>query len=149
VPYTSGLRTNSATAPILIQTNNGATSTSTWTFGADGTLTFPDTSVQSTAYLSGQLTLTLDGNNTTIDLSSSGTNFSVLVTLPAIGYEGSDTHTIVLGTAVFGQRLAVVNLSTLCPLTIGANTVPVSGKAEFIYINADGTPGWVPLYGTV
>jgi hypothetical protein len=41
VPYTSGLRTNSATSPILIQTNNGADSTSTWTFGADGSFTAP------------------------------------------------------------------------------------------------------------
>jgi hypothetical protein len=45
VPYTGGLRTNSATAPILIQTNNGGTSTSTWTFGTDGTLTLPNGSM--------------------------------------------------------------------------------------------------------
>ena len=45
VPYTSGLRTNSLTAPILIQTNNGGTSTSTWTFAADGSLTLPTGSV--------------------------------------------------------------------------------------------------------
>jgi len=40
-PFAGGLRTNSPTAPILIQTNNGDTSTSTWVFGSDGILTLP------------------------------------------------------------------------------------------------------------
>ena len=47
-PYASGLRTNSPTAPILIQTNNGGNSTSTWTFGADGSTTFPNDTILGT-----------------------------------------------------------------------------------------------------
>jgi hypothetical protein len=149
VPYTSGLRTNSATAPILIQTNNGATSTSTWTFGTDGNLTLPDASILPTAC--GQKSISLDGDNLTIDLSTQTTTYNVMVVSPAIGYEGSDTHTILLGQAIVGQRLVIVNISTYCALQIGAyvvpNAGPLQGTAEFIYATLDGTSGWIPLYG--
>jgi len=91
VPYTSGLRTNSATAPILIQTNNNSTSTNTWTFGADGGLTFPqgnkffgneimtadysgDTTIHGNQHITGNLTVdgvfTFTGTATIISVSS-------------------------------------------------------------------------------
>ena len=91
VPYTSGLRTNSVTAPILIQTNNNSTSTNTWTFGADGGLTFPqgnkffgneimtadysgDTTIHGNQHITGNLTVdgvfTFTGTATIISVSS-------------------------------------------------------------------------------
>ena len=74
-----------------------------------------------------------------------------MVVSPAIGYEGSDTHTILLGSAIEGQRLVIVNFSTICALQIGAyvvpNAGPLQGTAEFIYATLDGTSGWIPLYG--
>ena len=134
---------------ITIQTAETTSTQNNWTFGADGTLTLPDASILPTAC--GQKSISLNGDNLTIDLSTQTTTYNVMVVSPAIGYEGSDTHTILLGSAIEGQRLVIVNISTICALQIGAyvvpNAGPLQGTAEFIYATLDGTSGWIPLYG--
>ena len=134
---------------ITIQTAETTSTQNNWTFGADGTLTLPDASILPTAC--GQKSISLNGDNLTIDLSTQTTTYNVMVVSPAIGYEGSDTHTILLGSAIEGQRLVIVNISTICALQIGAyvvpNAGPLQGTAEFIYATLDGISGWIPLYG--
>jgi len=140
---------NGATFTIGNYSSTLSDTTSTWIFGSDGNLTLPDASILPTAC--GQKSISLDGDNLTIDLSTQTTTYNVIVVQPAPGYFGSDTHTIVLGQAVVGQRLVVVNISTYCALQIGAYVVPnagtLQGTAEFIYATLDGTSGWIPLYG--
>ena len=130
-------------------TGNGNLDSTVWLFGSDGNLTLPDASILPTAC--GQKSISLNGDNLTIDLSTQTTTYNVMVVSPAIGYEGSDTHTILLGQAIVGQRLVIVNISTYCALQIGSyvvpNAGPLQGTAEFIYATLDGTSGWIPLYG--
>jgi hypothetical protein len=95
--------------PINIVVGN-----STWAFGQNGGVTFPDATVQTTAYPSGQQTILVDETSalgTEIDLNSlTGT---VILILPADGYTTTgDTHTVnlpILDSIPLGTRITVIN----------------------------------------
>jgi hypothetical protein len=163
VPYTSGLRTNSATAPILIQTNNGATSTSTWTFGADGTLTFPDTSVQTTAYIDNTppALAGLLSTATTIAITAAtaqggpSANIDVTITNHQVDHYGSTAYT----GNVLSTGLVVIPDTTQSPpiahtiLQVGSQSLTQSYS-----LGASGSPAYshyiayayvVTAFGTV
>jgi len=117
-----------------------------WRFGEDGDLTFPDNTVQTTAAPpQGEYVYAFNGVDT--DITITDLNFNSLIGYPEVGYNGSDTHYVYLPDGTLGQRLVVINLSTLCNLTINSNFIITndSGPAEFIYTSID---GWIPLYGT-
>lgn len=76
-------------------------------------------------------------------------NFSLLLATPAVGYMGSDTHTISLPNGAPGQRFVVVNNSSLCTVEIGPHAIAPLGRAEFVYTDGLYGDGWIPLYGTV
>ena len=118
-----------------------------WVFGADGALTFPDFTVQTTGIVQGQADFVMDGTNT--DTSLTEVNFNVLLAGPDIGYSGSDTHSITIPNGTPGQRLVVVNNSSLCTVEINTHDVPPVGRAEFIFTSGGFGDGWIPLYGTV
>ena len=119
-----------------------------WTFGGDGTLTFPDATVQTTALVQGEQIFTLDTG--AIDYTPTVVDFNLLFVTPAIGYSETDPTSVTLPAGVPGQRLVIFNGYNLATLTV--NPGPVgrdisSGViAEFIYSGFDGL--WIPLYGT-
>jgi len=116
-----------------------------WTFGVNnGDITFPNGSVQTTAFVQGEYLYEFDGENT--DITITDINFNLLFSTPATGYSGSDTHNVNLPAGVPGQRLVILNVSTQCMLTINSEwSIPaLSGPAELIYTSVD---GWVALYG--
>jgi hypothetical protein len=137
--------------------NTSATS-QLWTFAGDGSLTLPDggdiknssgTSVLTV--VTGQETYEFDGVNTTLTITN--VTFNLLFCTPAGGYSGSDGHTVLLPAGTAGQRLVIVNISSLCTLTVdgavdGAVTVAPEGTAELIYLVSTVVTGWWPLYGT-
>ena len=98
---------------VYIETSTTAT-TSIWTFGTDGNLTFPDATVQTTAYLTGQTTIELDATTET-----TGTGFvitllnPVIVFQPATGYTNITDHTgTIIQPTVPGQKLSLFNMAT-------------------------------------
>jgi hypothetical protein len=145
---------------IYIKVPNVDTSATSqlWTFAGDGSLTLPDggdiknssgTSVLTV--VTGQETYEFDGVNTTLTITN--VTFNLLFCTPAGGYSGSDGHTVLLPAGTAGQRLVIVNISSLCTLTVdgavdGAVTVAPEGTAELIYLVSTVVTGWWPLYGT-
>jgi hypothetical protein len=137
--------------------NTSATS-QLWTFAGDGSLTLPDggdiknssgTSVLTV--VTGQETYEFDGVNTTLTITN--VTFNLLFCTMAGGYTGSDGHTVLLPAGTAGQRLVIVNISSLCTLTVdgaidGAVNVAPEGTAELIYLDGAGVTSWWPLYGT-
>ena len=125
-----------------------------WTFGTNGSLTFPDNTVQTTAYtglsVQGEYIYAFDGTNT--ELTITNVNFNLLFCTVANAYAGSATHTVTLPAGTPGQRLVVINSTTLCTLVVsgageGDSSVTVnSGPAEYIYTTNE---GWFAMYGTV
>jgi hypothetical protein len=126
----------------------------TWTFGTNGSLTFPDNTVQTTAYtgsnVQGEYIYAFNGTNT--ELTITNVNFNLLFCTVANAYAGSATHTVNLPAGTPGQRLVVINSTTLCTLVVsgageGDSSVTVnSGPAEYIYTTNE---GWFAMYGTV
>jgi hypothetical protein len=145
---------------IYIKVPNADTSATSqlWTFAGDGSLTLPDggdiknssgTSVLTV--VTGQETYEFDGVNTTLTITN--VTFNLLFCTAAVGYSGSDGHTVLLPAGTAGQRLVIVNISSLCTLTVdgaidGAVNVAPEGTAELIYLVGAGVTGWWPLYGT-
>ena len=119
-----------------------------WTFGGDGTLTFPDATVQTTALVQGEHVFTLDTG--AIDYAPTVVDFNLLFVTPAIGYSGTDPTSVTLPAGVPGQRLVIFNGSSVATLTVNPGPLgrDISGGvvAEFIYSGFDGV--WIPLYGT-
>jgi hypothetical protein len=119
-----------------------------WTFSENGSITFPDATVQTTALVQGEQVFTLDTG--AIDYAPTVVDFNLLFVTPAIGYSGTDPTSVTLPAGVPGQRLVIFNGYNLATLTV--NPGPVgrdisSGVvAEFIYSGFDGL--WIPLYGT-
>ena len=114
--------------------------------GTTTTITFEDGSSQTSAYVTGQQNFEFDGINTTLTIQL--VNFNLLFCTPSIGYAGNDTHTAILPPASIGQRLVIINNSSLCSLILdGAVDIPMAINpgtcAELIYTNA----GWYALYG--
>ena len=124
------------------------TVTKNWTFGTDGSLTFPDATVQTTAFVQGEQIFTV--NTGTTAYAPTAVDFNLLFVTPAIGYSETDPTSVTLPNGVPGQRLVIFNGYNLATLTV--NPGPVgrdisSGVvAEFIYSGFDGV--WIPLYGT-
>ena len=117
-----------------------------WVFGADGALTFPDATTQTTGIAQGQYLLLLDGTNTMTYITD--VNFNLLLATPAIGYMGNDTHVVQIANGAPGQRFVIVNNSTQCIVEIAPHTIPPMGRAEFVFTSGTYGDGWVPLYGT-
>jgi hypothetical protein len=119
-----------------------------------GNITFPDNTVQTTAYtgsnVQGEYIYEFDGVNT--ELTITNVNFNLLFCTVANAYAGSATHTVTLPAGTPGQRLVVINSTTLCTLVVsgageGDSSVTVnSGPAEYIYTTNE---GWFAMYGTV
>jgi hypothetical protein len=136
--------------PIILKTANyvAATTSAEWTFGDDGTLTFPDATIQTTALVQGEQVFTLDTG--AIDYAPTAVDFNLLFVTPAIGYSGTDPTSVTLPAGVPGQRLVIFNGSSLATLTVNPGLLgrDISGGvvAEFIYSGFDGV--WIPLYGT-
>jgi hypothetical protein len=119
-----------------------------WQFGTDGTLTFPDATVQTTALVQGEQTFIIDYGNT--DYAPTAVDFNLLFVTPAIGYSDLTPTSVTLPNGVPGQRLVIFNGYSLATLTVNPGPVgrDISGGviAEFIYSGFDGL--WIPLYGT-
>jgi hypothetical protein len=142
----------SGDATVINESPWGAYGDRTWTFGTNGSITFPDNTVQTTAFTSalaqGQYTWSVDGSELTKTLTTITYNLFYLT--PASGYLTGDDYTLnivgVVGSP--GQRLVVFRNATLCNLTVltgdGNFAVADYVPAEFIYIS---TIGWAPLYG--
>jgi hypothetical protein len=120
---------------------------SRWVFGGNGALTFPDSTTQNTGIVQGQSDFLMDGSN--ISMTFAEVNFNLLLATPAIGYMGSDTHSITIPNGTPGQRLIVLNNSSLCFVEINLHTISPTGKAEFIFTSGTYGDGWIPLYGTI
>jgi hypothetical protein len=130
----------------------------TWTFDKDGDLQLPaggdiknSSGVSVLTGNQGQENYLYNGIDTTKTITT--VNFSVLYCTPAAGYTGSDTHTVVLPAGTSGQRLAIINNSSNCQLTLDLGYpwtwyVATSGKAELIYVvDPYGGGDWIIMYG--
>lgn len=106
------IRNNSLTQPVQIVANNDDTS-ETWSFNVDGTLTFPDATVQSTAYLG--ITNTHNGNATLVVGQNVATRGNLSIRLTnnnntldvEINYQHPDTTVLV---SAYRMYPASVNL---------------------------------------
>ena len=168
VSITGGNSSGGYGANVTIQSGNGVdaahngsvfvyTGGNQWSFDREGVLTLPaggdirnsTGSSVLTAITSGQHDLEMNGTSTTLTTI----DFTLLYAAPQIGYTGSDPHTVVLPGGLPGQRLVVINISSLCTLIVdpnsGMGTFGVTDKAEFIYTTGTFGNGWIPLYGTV
>jgi len=121
------LYNDSATTPIRIVTDNSNTS-KTWAFEADGSITFPDSSSQTTAW-TGTAT-TLDGQAPSYYLDY--TNFTNTPTIPADVSDLTDTTNLLSGSSYGDADVATYlngNLDTsIIPDT---NSTYDIGSAEF------------------
>lgn len=110
-----------------------------WVFDANG-ITFPDSTVQTTAYSPSLTSIEIDGTTPLTGLQGADT----IEIRPAIGYTGSDTHSLTfVGRDVAGKRTLIINASSLCTLDIdlgsmmGTLTVNPSTVVEVIYTGND------------
>lgn len=106
-----------ANPPITIASNNN-----NFIFNSDGSLIFPDSTAQSTAYKIGQLTVLLSANTEvgaegyTVE-SLSGAN--VIVFAPEEGYTDSAFHTVTIPAPNYaGQRLTLLNVYSQGTVTV-------------------------------
>jgi hypothetical protein len=128
-----------------------------WQFDKTGALLLPgggdikNNSGTSILPVAGQQTYDFDGVNTTLTITS--LNFNLLFCQPAVGYTGNDGHTVSLPAGIPGQRLVIINNSSLCTLTVtgaidgGDVVVNPSTTAELIYSTGTGITGWFVMYG--
>jgi hypothetical protein len=149
---------NGGEGNILFAVGNNATTVNYWLFDNTGTLTLPaggdiknSSGTSVLTVVTGQETYEFDGVNTTLTITN--VTFNLLFCTAAVGYSGSDGHTVLLPAGTAGQRLVIVNISSLCTLTVdgaidGAVNVAPEGTAELIYLVGAGVTGWWPLYGT-
>jgi hypothetical protein len=86
---------------------------SKWIFRGDGQLRFPDTTVQRTAYLTGQQTIAINAESTTVPIDVSPFNGIVVLLVPEAGYTTTgDTHLVNLlisNSIPLGTRITVIN----------------------------------------
>ena len=119
-----------------------------WRFAGDGSLTFPDATVQTTALVQGEQVFTLDTG--AIDYAPTAVDFNLLFVTAAIGYSGTDPTSVTLPNGTPGQRLVIFNGYNLATLTVNPGVfgrdISSGVAAEFIYSGFDGL--WMPLYGT-
>lgn len=133
---------------VSIQSYNSNTAvTHSWTFDNNGTLRFPDNTVQTTAAATvaqGEYVYEFDGVNT--DLTITNLTFNLLYCKPALGYLGSVTHNVNIPNGYLGQRLVIINTYNLCTLTVNNSfqVAAANGPMELIYTTND---GWFALYG--
>lgn len=139
------LKTANYVAEVIAPTSI-TVSANTWTFSANGSLTFPDATVQTTALVQGEQIFTLDTG--AIDYAPTAVDFNLLLVLPAGGYSSTDPTSVTLPNGVPGQRLVIFNGYSLATLTVNPGPAgrDISGGvvAEFIF----SSDGWIPLYGT-
>jgi hypothetical protein len=124
-----------------------ANTSNQWIFGENGSLTFPDTTAQTTAYLEGEHVFEVNVGSTTYEPVTIG--YNLLTIIGATGYTSSDAVSIILPQGRPGQKLVLLQLYS--PATVTVNPGPfesilsVAIPAEFIYSAYDGA--WIPLYG--
>jgi hypothetical protein len=138
---------NSATLDIVYRDGSSNQQTKSWLWNIDG-LTFPDNTVQATAFVQGEQIFTLDTGN--IDYAPTTVDFNLLFVTAAIGYSETDPTSVTLPNGVPGQRLVIFNGYNLATLTVNpgpfGRDISSGVVAEFIYSGFDGL--WIPLYGT-
>ena len=119
-----------------------------WTFGAYGSLTFPDATTQTTAW-TGSVSSLVNGVNTA-SLGSTGIltlpNASTISPVAQIGYSygpyASDIYTNTTGGALDSGRLTVVNVGNLAHNNLFNLPTPTAGTTTgTIASNGDFTPG--------
>jgi hypothetical protein len=135
-------------AKVVLTAGTSTNEMKIWEFAADGSLTFPDATVQTTAFVQGEQIFTV--NTGTTAYAPTAVDFNLLFVTSAVGYSETDPTSVTLPAGVPGQRLVIFNGYNLATLTV--NPGPVSRDissgvvAEFIYSGFDGL--WIPLYGT-
>ena len=87
-PYSNG-------SPINLVTNPGP-GQYTWSFGTDGSITFPDNSVQTTAYTLGGAGGGTNVNNWFLDIATANTSTGYVETITAVEYD-SQGNTLAVG----------------------------------------------------
>jgi hypothetical protein len=84
-----------------------------WVFNEDGEITFPDNTVQKSAYPTGQQTVYINAGSTTVPIEITGLTGSVIVIAPEAGYTTpSETHTIELpieDSIPRGTKITIIN----------------------------------------
>lgn len=145
----SGPSNSNPAFPLTLTTSDyEAERPNEWTFGTNSTLTFPNNTVQTTAFVQGEQVFTL--NTGSIDYAPITVDFNLLFVTAAIGYSGTDPTSVTLPNGVPGQRLVIFNGYNLATLTVNPGVfgrdISSGVVAEFIYSGFDGL--WMPLYGT-
>jgi hypothetical protein len=122
-----------------------------WHFGTDGSITFPDSTIQPSAAVDfgGQQTVYVNATTATDGLTVSSLTGTVVLIIPELGYtEANETHAITLPTEGIqvGTRITVINAynGTIDlsgwfgpPYTINTN-----GTVNLILIDGEGSLGW-------
>jgi hypothetical protein len=105
---------------VIIGTNS-----KTWTFGDDGTTTFPDATVQTTAFKQGQITVTfVSGVNLTTITSLQLNSKNLIYCLNDPTYTTVEIQSIALPSPAAGQQLTIYNIS---PQTVALSWVDPRG----------------------
>jgi hypothetical protein len=136
---------NFATLVVGYRDGNSDDQDNTWLWNIDG-MTFPDNTVQTTAFVQREQIFTLDTGN--IDYAPAAVDFNLLLVLPAGGYSETDPTSVTLPNGIPGQRLVIFNGYNLATLTVNpgpfGRDISSGVVAEFIC----SSDGWIPLYGT-
>jgi hypothetical protein len=118
ITFTSPDYVADVTSNITIVATTTGSNTSTWTFAADGSLTFPDATVQRTAYLTGQQTVLVNAASTGTAIELTELTGTVIWVDAEPGYSvPSETHYLVLPyqdnpvnpNIPLGTRITVIN----------------------------------------
>ena len=114
ITFTSPDYVADVTSNITIVATTTGSNTSTWTFATDGSLTFPDATVQRTAYLTGQQTVHINTASTTTSIDLTELTGSIVMLYPEAGYTASgETHYVNLpfdtNSIALGTRITVLN----------------------------------------
>ena len=108
------IKSAAGVGPVVIQSNDGTLRT--WTFGGDGNITFPDTSVQTTAW-----TGTVAYSNVTGTPNLSGYALSSQVSTLQITVNNLTNTVSTLTTTATVQALIANSLTTLTSLSVNGN----------------------------
>jgi hypothetical protein len=100
-----------------------------WEFRGDGTTKFPDTTVQRTAYLTGQQTIYVNAESTTVPIDVSPFDGIVVLLLPEAGYTTTGaTH--------------IVNLLISDSIPLGTRITLINRYDGIVEVNGWDAPGW-------
>lgn len=122
---------------IEVTAGVGGPQTAGWMFNEDGSMSFPDSTLQTTAYTR-SVTTTMINSQTTNTTGLLGAD--TIVVRPDVGYMGSDTQNLqFLGRAVAGMRTLLINTSTLCTVNFDLGVVITVDPITVTEVVYDGT----------